>query len=97
MEATPEIANMVELLAEVKAKKKTIEEREEELKFPIIDHISPNAILTFEGREIASWKGQRRIDFLTDDFRRDHPDLYDMYTRSSVVRVLRLKKPRGMR
>lgn len=94
VEGDATIANTVEQLREVKARISALEKEEEVLKFEVVDFISPNAELTFEGRKLATWKGQTRTDFLLADFKRDHPELVDMYTRTSTIRVLRLNKPK---
>ena len=54
--------------------------------------ISPNALLTYEGKEIASWKGQGHTSFRSKDFAEAHPALAAEFTKSQTVRVLRLKK-----
>lgn len=92
VDATPEIALKVRELAGVKAQIKDLEETEEALKQEIADFISPHAILNFDGREIASWKGQRQTRFDEKRFKEEHPDLAAQYVKSSVIRVLRLKK-----
>ena len=94
IEATPEIAETLEAYRSVSERIKVLEDKKETLKFELVDFISPNAFLKLEGRQIASWKGQRKTTFLTEDFKRDHPALYDMYSRSDVIRVLRLSKPK---
>jgi len=92
IEASTEIALKVKELASVKAQIKALEQGEEVLKQQIADFISPNAILTFDGREIATWKGQDRTDFQEKLFKADHPELAAQYLKSSTIRVLRLKK-----
>jgi len=92
IEATPEIAAKVVQLADVKARIKDFEEAEEALTFEIADFISPNALLTFEGKEIASWKGQGHSSFRAKDFKEAHPALSAEFTKLQTVRVLRLKK-----
>jgi predicted phage-related endonuclease len=92
VEATAEIAIKVRELASVKAQIKALEEGEEVLKQQIADFISPHAILTFDNREIATWKGQGRTDFQEKLFKADHPELAAQYLKTSTIRVLRLKK-----
>jgi len=92
IEATVEIAIKVRELARVKAEIKALEEGEEVLKQQIADFISPHAVLTFDNREIATWKGQGRTDFQEKLFKADHPDLAARYLKTSTIRVLRLKK-----
>lgn len=92
VEATAEVAIKVRELAEVKAKIKDLEEAEEVLKHQIGDFINPHAILIFAGKEIATWKGQaqRRLD--VDGLREAEPEIAAKFTKTSSIRVLRLKK-----
>lgn len=92
VEATAEVAIKVRELAEVKAKIKDLEEAEEVLKHQIGDFINPHAILTFAGKEIATWKGQatRRID--VDGLREQEPEIAAKFTKTTTTRGLRLKK-----
>lgn len=92
IEASDDIADKVKQLAEVKSRIKEFEEAEEALKFEIADFISPNTLLTLGGREIASWKGQNDTRLDMDAFKQAHPDLFAQFTRTKVIRVLRLKK-----
>ena len=91
-EATHEIAEKVAQLADIKSRIKEFEEAEEALTFEIADFISPNALLTYEGKEIASWKGQGHTSFRAKDFAEAHPELANEFTKRQTVRVLRLKK-----
>lgn len=92
VEATPEIAEKVAQLADIKARIKNFQEAEEALTFEIADFISPNALLMYEGKEIASWKGQGHSSFRSKDFKEAHPALAAEFTKLQTVRVLRLKK-----
>ena len=92
IEATADIADKVKQLAEIKARIKTWEASEEELKFEVSEFISPNARLTFNGKELASWKGQDDTRLDTALFKASHPALFTEFSRTKVIRVLRLKK-----
>lgn len=91
-EATADIADKVAQLADIKARIKDFEEAEEALTFEIAEFISPNASLTYAGKEIASWKGQGHSSFRSKDFKEAHPTLAAEFTKQQTVRVLRLKK-----
>lgn len=95
IEATADIAEKVKQLADIKARIKSLEDAEEALKFEIADFISPNARLTFHGRELASWKAQltRRLD--SKALATAHPAIAEAFTVSTDVRVLRLKKEKS--
>lgn len=92
VEATPDIAEKVTQLADIKARIKDFEEAADALTFEIADFISPNALLTLDGKEIASWKGQGQSSFRAKEFKEAHPALAAQFTKQQTVRVLRLKK-----
>jgi putative phage-type endonuclease len=92
IEADEETAGKVQRLRKVQAEIKALEEQEESLKFDIADFISPNAILKFAGKEIATWKGQNSTRLDQSALKEAHPDIAAQFTKSSVIRVLRLKK-----
>lgn len=94
-EASQDIADKVEQLREIKARIREFEEAEEALKFEIADFISPNALLTFGGKEIASWKGQGDTRLDEKALKAEHPELFAKYLRTKTIRVLRLKKPKA--
>lgn len=94
VEATPEIAEKVEQLRQVKASIKAYEEAEEALKFDIGDAISPHTKLTYRGTDLATWKGQLDTRLDLDAFRAAHPVLAQQFSRTKTVRVLRLVKPK---
>lgn len=106
VEASQEIAVKVEQLRRVKASIKDLEEEEEALTFAIAEWISPHALLKFNGKELASWKGQSdsrldqkllaaanlyQINQKTGEFVRLE-DPVSPFKRTKVIRVLRLKK-----
>lgn len=94
VEATPEIAAKVEQLRDVKARLKDLEVAEEALKLDIAEHISPHALLRYEGRDLMSWKGQNDTRLDTTAFREARPDLFAEFATTKVVRVLRFLKPK---
>lgn len=79
-------------------------EREEEYKFKLFEYISEqwgvdlgkqpedNALLTYGGKELATWNAQSagRID--ADKLRSLHPKIAAACTKTSYTRVLRMKK-----
>lgn len=94
IEATPEIAAMVDRLRDVKSRMKDLEVAEEVLTFDIARFISPHSLLRYEGRDLLSWCGQRDTRMDVDAFRTAHPDLFAEFSTSKVVRVLRFVKPK---
>lgn len=90
VEATPEIAAKVTKLAAVRTSLAVLKAQEEFLKFDISDFISPHAVLTYQGKKIASWKGQPHTRWLQDELTQDHPELVDRYRETNTIRVLRV-------
>jgi putative phage-type endonuclease len=94
VEASQDIAEKVEQLRAVKARIKEFEEAEEALRFEIADFISPHARLAFGGRDICTWKGQNDTRLDQDALRTAEPELFQKFTRTKTIRVLRLVKPK---
>lgn len=94
VDADESTADKVSRLREIKARIKDLESDEEALTFEIGDYISPFAILRFGGAEIATWEGQqtRRLD--QKALAEAHPEIVEQFTKTSIVRVLRLTKPK---
>jgi putative phage-type endonuclease len=92
VEATQEVADKVLRLAGIKSQIKDLEEAESILQFDIAEFISPHALLTHGGKEIASWKAQQARRFDQKRFAEAHPDLVSKFTNVTTSRVLRLKK-----
>lgn len=91
IEASGDIRDAVFELADVKQKLKRLAEREDALKFRIADFMRPNAYLTADGHDIATWKEQSDTRFDTKAFAAAHPKLFARYQRTKPIRVLRLK------
>ena len=92
IEATEVISEAVRDLAGVKREIKVLEEREAELQFAIAEFISPNSLLTKEGKEIASWKSQDTARIDQKLLKEELPEIVAKYTTTTSTRVLRLKK-----
>lgn len=92
VEATEEVAGQVRALQTIKKQIKALEDKEADLQFQIADFISPNAILKFAGKEIATWKAQdtRRLD--QKALQEQAPEIAAKFTTTTSSRVLRLKK-----
>jgi putative phage-type endonuclease len=93
-EATQEIADKVARLRWVKSEIKALEDEEEVLTFDVGNFISPAARLTYEGKDIATWKGQNDSRIDQTALKKGHPDIAALYTNSKIIRVLRLTKPK---
>jgi putative phage-type endonuclease len=92
IEATSEVRDAVFSLIDAKAKIKSLEATEEELSYRITAFMQPNANLTFGGNVIATWKNQDDTRVDQKLLKEDAPEIYDKYSRTKEIRVLRLKK-----
>lgn len=97
IEATQDIADKVKQLAEVKGRIKAFEEAEETLRFEIGSFVSPHAILTFGGRDIVTWKAQSDTRVDVTALMAAQPLIAAEFTRTKVIRVLRISKQKGNR
>ena len=94
-DATPDIAEKVQALRSVKARIKALEQDEEELTFAIGEFISPNAMLKYDGKEIATWKAQATSRLDQKLLKEEMPEICSQYSKTTTSRVLRLKAPKG--
>jgi putative phage-type endonuclease len=107
-EATEEIAQKVSDLRRIKAAIGDLEEQEKLLQFDIGEFISPHSRLTFDGKDICTWKAQSdtRLDQSklaeAEIYRKDAdtgeftliPNPVGAFSRTKSIRVLRLVKPK---
>lgn len=91
IEATPEIREAVSKLVETKHKLKVFKDQEEELSYRITAFMQPNAVLTYGGATIATWKNQDDTRVDQKLLKEDAPELWAKYSRTKEIRVLRLK------
>lgn len=92
VDATQEIYDKVKELAYTKKEIKALEDIEERLKIDIAEFISPHAILKFNGKQIASWKGQNNTRLNMEKFKEEQSDMFFKYAHTNIIRVLRLTK-----
>jgi predicted phage-related endonuclease len=83
-------AKVFELKA-LKAQAKTLEEQIEAMAEPVKLAFRDAAVLTVEGKPIATWKTQDNNRFNEKEFSAAHPDLYAAFKRNNPIRVLRIK------
>lgn len=91
IEATSEIRDAVFTLKETKHRLSVLKQQEDDLNFRITDFMRPNAVLTFGGNVIATWKNQDDTRVDQKLLKEDAPELYAKYSRTKEIRVLRLK------
>ena len=91
--ATPEIADAVVRLAEVKAEQEKLEADADALSLAIRTCMAEASILTDSaGQTLATWKAQVRSQFDFQAFKAAHRALYDAFTVKHPTRVFRLSK-----
>lgn len=92
IEATVEIRNALLRLAGIRKQIDDLTKMKDELTFEIVEFIRPHAVVTFEGREIGTWKSQssRRIDRAR--LKEELPEIAEKFTTTTVSRVLRIKE-----
>lgn len=90
IEATQEVADLVARYAEAKRMQKTGEDHAEELQFRIAEYMRPHARLTFEGRDLLTWKAQSTTRLDGNALEAAHPELVAQFKNTTAVRVMRL-------
>ena len=92
IEATVEIRNAVLRLDGIRKQITDLEKIKEALTLEIVDFIRPHAFVTFEGREIATWKSQTSTRLDQKRLGLELPEIAAKYRVETVSRVLRVKK-----
>jgi len=95
VEATPEILEAVQELGQIKGRIEALEAREEHLRFTIAKHMGPAETLASGVRDLMSWATESRARFELDRFKREHPDWYALYLKTTSTRVLRRARSRS--
>lgn len=91
--ATPEIAEAVVKLAEVKDQLTALEADADALSLAIRTCMAEASVLTDSaGTQLATWKAQLRSQFDFQAFKATHPGLYAEFTVKHPTRVFRLSK-----
>jgi predicted phage-related endonuclease len=90
VEATDEIAEKAGQYRQIKAQIKDWETSLEALQFELADFISPHARLTYQGRDLLTWKAQSDTRFDQGAFEAEHPELFAQFKRTKAIRVMRL-------
>ncbi|MBT9495340.1 MAG: YqaJ viral recombinase family protein [Paucibacter sp.] len=94
VEATPEIAELVEKRRRIGIEIRMLEAEKEQLNCEIGHYLEPFSRLTKGGQQIATFNAQQETSLDVAALRRQHPDLYALYERTQTTRVLRISKPR---
>nr|WP_253307830.1 hypothetical protein [Rickettsia endosymbiont of Ceutorhynchus assimilis] len=90
IEASKEIANIVQDLHKLQELKQILHAKEEELKDIVTNYMGLHTILTINNKSIISWKNCNRssLDLLT--FKAEYPELYGLFLAKTTSRVFRL-------
>lgn len=91
IEATPEIAELIESYRQGKQRQKLLADDLEGMQKQIAQFMSPNATITVDDKPRLTWKSQNRTGIDTKRLRAELPELARDYTTSTPVRVMRLK------
>ena len=92
IQATSDVIAMVDELKNVKAEKKRLEEREEELKKKIQNFMRDDEILTDGEKTLVTWKSYEKRGFDSKKFQADNSNLYNEYLKLSVSRTFLIKE-----
>ena len=92
VEASPQIAEAVRLLAELKAAQKANEDAAERLEFQIKEFMRDAGSITVGGKPVVTWHEQETTRFSQKDFEAAHPALFEQFKRTTKSRVFRMKK-----
>jgi putative phage-type endonuclease len=92
VEATAEIAEKVVTLNSLKHQVKAWEEQIEALQIDVAEFISPHSVLTYNGKEIATWKAQESTRLDQKALEAAHPEIVKKFKVTTSTRVFRLKK-----
>lgn len=87
VEATPEIMGALDRVRAAKAAEKDAEAAKELIAL----HMRDAARLTFQGRDVATWKTQQARRFDQRAFQAAHADLFEQFVKTTESRVFRLK------
>ncbi len=86
-----EEARKIQELADLKQKKKEIEDQEEAIKASVVSLFgSASSLVDSSNKLLATWKNKTRTLFNRSDFSKEHPDLCQTFMTQSTTRELRL-------
>ena len=89
-EATNEEATDIGELRNLKEQIKSLKEQEEAVASRLIMAIGEKTGLTLGGKKAVTYKAMNITRFSSTDFKKEHPDLYQTFAKTTSTRVLRL-------
>lgn len=78
-------------LAETKAKIKALKDEEAQLEQNIKNELKTAAIGSYDGETVVTWKSQRKTTLDTKRIKKEAPELYEQYGKTSESRTFSLK------
>lgn len=91
IEASQEFILKHKLLLEAKSELAKWNDRKKDLESQVQELIGDNETVTYLGQEIATWKGQSRINVDQKRLKEEKPEIFNEYSAVSQFRVLRQK------
>lgn len=91
IEASMDIMVDLDELKNIQAKIKELDTQKKGLENRIKVFMAENSTLTFDGRNVATWKTQNSTRFDSVSFKQAEPELYKQYAKSNEVRYFRIK------
>lgn len=90
IEATEQLVDMIDRKNSLEADIKTMDAEIDSIKTAISTHMQDAETLTYKGVKIATWKTQASNRFDSTAFKKAHPDLSALFTKTGTSRVLRI-------
>lgn len=90
VEATPEIAGVVETLSRLRKEEKAREMIEKDILFQIQSFLGDADTLTYGGKTLATWRSQERTIIDQKALKEAHPEIARVVSKTSSGRVFRL-------
>lgn len=89
---TPELDQSLEHMKAIKSRINELQCAYEKHSLKIFDALQDkNRLVDYQGNTLATWNVQNTCRFDVNSFKKEHPDLYKNYTKTTKSRILRLK------
>ncbi len=90
IEATAEIASLINDLRRLDELKKQLTAKEDAIELKVKNYMQDYTRLKFDGYQIATWKSQTRHNFDLANFKVDYPALHTSYLKDVACRVFKV-------
>lgn len=89
---TSELYDTIEIMKGIKAQIKKLESEYDKHSQQIFETLQEkDRLIDYQGNTLATWSVQNTCRFDTNSFKKEHPDLYKNYIKTTKSRILRLK------